>query len=257
MPPPPPPSPAASSSSTGSASARSPREMSDFLIGSGFERLLNQLAQIETGGLARTRDNPPASKTAIESMLVDAVNAARGATDSHCSVCKEPPSSSSPRHARCPSTTSTTPTASCPGSRSATPARSAATRCPPTRCAQGRGPPARGRRGGGRRRPHHLEAPRRRLRGRQVRRREEAREEGAPRRVHGDGRWIQQRRPLHGDGRHHEHPAQRLRLPRPPNIIRCRSSTTQRPTGALSHGSRNRSTSWRPEDGHADAMVQR
>ncbi|RLN29426.1 E3 ubiquitin-protein ligase RING1 [Panicum miliaceum] len=67
-----------------------PESMSDFLMGSGFERLLDQLAQIETGGLARARDNPPASKAAVESMPVVAVDAARVAADSHCAVCKEP-----------------------------------------------------------------------------------------------------------------------------------------------------------------------
>ena len=67
-----------------------PESMSDFLMGSGFERLLDQLAQIEAGGLARARDNPPASKAAVESMPVVAVDAARVAADSHCAVCKEP-----------------------------------------------------------------------------------------------------------------------------------------------------------------------
>ncbi|OEL36479.1 E3 ubiquitin-protein ligase RDUF1 [Dichanthelium oligosanthes] len=67
-----------------------PESMSDFLMGSGFERLLDQLAQIEAGGLARARDNPPASKAAVESMPVVAVDAAHIAADSHCAVCKEP-----------------------------------------------------------------------------------------------------------------------------------------------------------------------
>jgi DNA-directed RNA polymerase subunit RPC12/RpoP len=67
-----------------------PESMSDFLMGSGFERLLDQLAQIEAGGLARARDNPPASKAAVESMPVVAVDAAHVAAESHCAVCKEP-----------------------------------------------------------------------------------------------------------------------------------------------------------------------
>ncbi|CAN6331122.1 unnamed protein product [Urochloa humidicola] len=67
-----------------------PESMSDFLMGSGFERLLDQLAQIEAGGLGRARDNPPASKAAVESMPVVAVDAARVAAESHCAVCKEP-----------------------------------------------------------------------------------------------------------------------------------------------------------------------
>ncbi|RLN00742.1 E3 ubiquitin-protein ligase RING1 [Panicum miliaceum] len=67
-----------------------PESMSDFLMGSGFERLLDQLAQIEAGGLARARDNPPASKAAVESMPVVAVDADRVAAESYCAVCKEP-----------------------------------------------------------------------------------------------------------------------------------------------------------------------
>ncbi|XP_062180180.1 E3 ubiquitin-protein ligase RDUF2-like [Phragmites australis] len=67
-----------------------PESMSDFLMGSGFERLLDQLAQIEAGGLARARDNPPASKAAIESMPTVTVDASHVGAESHCAVCKEP-----------------------------------------------------------------------------------------------------------------------------------------------------------------------
>ncbi|XP_066363190.1 E3 ubiquitin-protein ligase RDUF2-like [Miscanthus floridulus] len=69
-----------------------PDSMSDFLMGSGFERLLDQLAQIEAGGLAaaRARDAPPASKAAVESMPVVSVGAVHVAADAHCAVCKEP-----------------------------------------------------------------------------------------------------------------------------------------------------------------------
>ena len=42
--------------------------MSEFLLGSGFDRLLDQLAQIEGNGLGRIDNNPPASKAAIEAM---------------------------------------------------------------------------------------------------------------------------------------------------------------------------------------------
>ncbi|EES17560.1 probable E3 ubiquitin-protein ligase RHC2A [Sorghum bicolor] len=68
-----------------------PDSMSDFLMGSGFERLLDQLAQIEAGGLAaaRARDAPPASKAAVESMPVVSVGASHVAADAHCAVCKE------------------------------------------------------------------------------------------------------------------------------------------------------------------------
>ncbi|KAM3399717.1 hypothetical protein ACQJBY_004879 [Aegilops geniculata] len=67
-----------------------PESMSDFLMGSGFERLLGQLAQIEAGGLTRARETPPASKAAVESMPTVAIAASHVAADCHCAVCKEP-----------------------------------------------------------------------------------------------------------------------------------------------------------------------
>jgi E3 ubiquitin-protein ligase RNF115/126 len=68
-----------------------PESMSDFLMGSGFERLLEQLAQMEAGGglAARARDAPPASKAAVDSMPALRVGAAHVAADAHCAVCKE------------------------------------------------------------------------------------------------------------------------------------------------------------------------
>jgi hypothetical protein len=70
-----------------------PDSMSDFLMGSGFERLLDQLAQIEAGGplgAARPYDNPPASKAAVESMPTVLVAARHVGADSHdCAVCKD------------------------------------------------------------------------------------------------------------------------------------------------------------------------
>lgn len=68
-----------------------PESMSDFLMGSGFERLLEQLAQIEAGGFGAVRpcDNPPASKAAVESMPTVVVAACHVGADSHCAVCKE------------------------------------------------------------------------------------------------------------------------------------------------------------------------
>jgi hypothetical protein len=69
-----------------------PESMSDFLMGSGFERLLDQLAQIEAGGFGAVRpcDNPPASKAAVESMPTVVVAACHVGADSHdCAVCKE------------------------------------------------------------------------------------------------------------------------------------------------------------------------
>ncbi|OAY63929.1 probable E3 ubiquitin-protein ligase RHC2A [Ananas comosus] len=68
-----------------------PESMSDFLMGSGFERLLDQLAQIEINGLGAGRgcEHPPASKAAIESMPTIEICAAHVGTDAHCAVCKE------------------------------------------------------------------------------------------------------------------------------------------------------------------------
>lgn len=67
-----------------------PESMSDFLMGSGFERLLGQLAHIEAAGLARARETPPASKAAVESMPTVTIAASHVSADCHCAVCKEP-----------------------------------------------------------------------------------------------------------------------------------------------------------------------
>ncbi|VFQ72876.1 unnamed protein product [Cuscuta campestris] len=66
-----------------------PSSMSEFLLGSGFDRLLEQLAQLEANGLGRM-ENPPASKAAIESMPTVVIVDSHIATDSHCAVCKDP-----------------------------------------------------------------------------------------------------------------------------------------------------------------------
>ncbi|KAJ6429170.1 hypothetical protein OIU84_020744 [Salix udensis] len=68
-----------------------PPSMSEFLLGSGFERLLDQLAQIEiNGGFGRYENqHPPASKSAIESMPTVIVNESHVSAESHCAVCKE------------------------------------------------------------------------------------------------------------------------------------------------------------------------
>lgn len=65
-----------------------PSSMSEFLMGSGFDRLLDQLAQIEVNGMARP-ENPPASKSAIESMPTIPIAANHVSSESHCAVCKE------------------------------------------------------------------------------------------------------------------------------------------------------------------------
>lgn len=65
-----------------------PASMSEFLLGTGFDRLLEQLSQIEVNGLARV-DHPPASKAAIESMPIVEIDSTHIGTESHCAVCKE------------------------------------------------------------------------------------------------------------------------------------------------------------------------
>ncbi|XP_073042142.1 probable E3 ubiquitin-protein ligase RHC2A [Primulina eburnea] len=67
-----------------------PASISEFLLGSGFERLLDQLAQIEANGIARIERNPPASKAAIGSMPTVEISEQHIALESHCAVCKEP-----------------------------------------------------------------------------------------------------------------------------------------------------------------------
>ncbi|KAG0468203.1 hypothetical protein HPP92_017531 [Vanilla planifolia] len=69
-----------------------PQSMSDFLMSSGFDRLLDQLSQIESGagGGGRSYENTPASKAAIESLPTVEITSSHVGTDSHCAVCKEP-----------------------------------------------------------------------------------------------------------------------------------------------------------------------
>nr|XP_043615147.1 probable E3 ubiquitin-protein ligase RHC2A [Erigeron canadensis] len=67
-----------------------PASMSEFLLGSGFDRLLDQLAQIEANGLGRIDSNPPASKAAIESMPTVEIEESHIVSDPHCAVCKDP-----------------------------------------------------------------------------------------------------------------------------------------------------------------------
>ncbi|EXB65262.1 E3 ubiquitin-protein ligase RING1 [Morus notabilis] len=66
-----------------------PASMSEFLLGSGFDRLLEQLSQIEINGIGRL-EQPPASKAAIESMPTIEIDDSHISTESHCAVCKEP-----------------------------------------------------------------------------------------------------------------------------------------------------------------------
>ncbi|KAH0692583.1 hypothetical protein KY285_019680 [Solanum tuberosum] len=73
---------------TGSGLRPLPTSMSEFLLGSGFDRLLDQLAQIEANGIGRM-ENPPASKAAIESLPTIEIIHSHIVTESCCAVCKE------------------------------------------------------------------------------------------------------------------------------------------------------------------------
>lgn len=66
-----------------------PARMSEFLMGSGFNRLLEQLSQIEINGSGHC-EPPPASKAAVESMPTIEIASNHVITDLHCAVCKEP-----------------------------------------------------------------------------------------------------------------------------------------------------------------------
>ncbi|KAI4382825.1 hypothetical protein MLD38_008737 [Melastoma candidum] len=65
-----------------------PPSISEFLLGSGFDRLLDQLSQIEINGISRL-DHPPASKAAIEGMPVVEISGDHVTSELHCAVCKE------------------------------------------------------------------------------------------------------------------------------------------------------------------------
>ncbi|KAK3007362.1 hypothetical protein RJ639_016038 [Escallonia herrerae] len=60
-----------------------PETMSDFLMGSGFDRLLDQLSQIEINGLDQA-EQPPASKASIESMPTISIGNGHVSTECHC-----------------------------------------------------------------------------------------------------------------------------------------------------------------------------
>ncbi|CAH8361379.1 unnamed protein product [Eruca vesicaria subsp. sativa] len=71
-----------------------PPSMTEFLLGSGFDRLLDQISQIElttTNNNSNSYDNPPASKSAIEALPVIEIDPSHLDSDSqsHCAVCKE------------------------------------------------------------------------------------------------------------------------------------------------------------------------
>ncbi|XP_021757285.1 probable E3 ubiquitin-protein ligase RHC2A [Chenopodium quinoa] len=65
-----------------------PASVSEFLLGSGFDRLLDQLAQIEINGIGRA-EQPPASKAAIESMPTIEIVDEHIEGECYCAVCKD------------------------------------------------------------------------------------------------------------------------------------------------------------------------
>lgn len=76
---------------TGSGLRPMPESISDFLMGSGFERLLEQLSHLEISGVGRIRGNehPPASKAAIESMPTVEIIKGHIDIDCHCAICMD------------------------------------------------------------------------------------------------------------------------------------------------------------------------
>ncbi|RRT78858.1 hypothetical protein BHE74_00024076 [Ensete ventricosum] len=68
-----------------------PESISDFLLSSGFDSLLEQFAHIEIDGIAhgRGREHPPASKVAIESMPTIEIMDGHIEKDCHCAVCTD------------------------------------------------------------------------------------------------------------------------------------------------------------------------
>ncbi|CAA7036717.1 unnamed protein product [Microthlaspi erraticum] len=67
-----------------------PESVSEILMGSGFERLLEQLSQIEASatGIGRS-GNPPASKSAIESLPRVEISDCHMKAEANCAVCTE------------------------------------------------------------------------------------------------------------------------------------------------------------------------
>ncbi|KAI9100301.1 hypothetical protein K1719_024519 [Acacia pycnantha] len=66
-----------------------PPNMSEMLLGSGIDRLLEQLSQIEMNGISRY-EPPPVSKAAIDSLPTIEIHENHLATEPHCAVCMEP-----------------------------------------------------------------------------------------------------------------------------------------------------------------------
>ncbi|GMI80745.1 BCA2 zinc finger ATL 11, RING-H2 finger C2A [Hibiscus trionum] len=65
-----------------------PPSMSEFLLGSGFDRLIDQLSQMEIHNAGRY-EQPPASKAAVEAMPTVEINETHIHDELCCAVCKE------------------------------------------------------------------------------------------------------------------------------------------------------------------------
>ncbi|KAK8671769.1 hypothetical protein V6N13_038354 [Hibiscus sabdariffa] len=65
-----------------------PPNMSEFLLGSGFDRLIDQLSQMEIQNAGRY-EQPPASKAAVEAMPTVEINETHIRDELCCAVCKE------------------------------------------------------------------------------------------------------------------------------------------------------------------------
>ncbi|XWS74948.1 hypothetical protein CRYUN_Cryun01aG0042300 [Craigia yunnanensis] len=65
-----------------------PASMSEFLLGSGFDRLIDQLSQMEIQNIGRY-EQPPASKAAVEAMPTVVINETHIHNELYCAVCKE------------------------------------------------------------------------------------------------------------------------------------------------------------------------
>ncbi|XP_021744046.1 E3 ubiquitin-protein ligase RDUF2-like [Chenopodium quinoa] len=67
-----------------------PISVAEFLMGSGFDRILHQLGQLDfNGSLNSMDDNPPASKSAVESIPFVRIVDSHVGSESHCAVCKD------------------------------------------------------------------------------------------------------------------------------------------------------------------------
>ncbi|XVF75300.1 hypothetical protein PTKIN_Ptkin13bG0176100 [Pterospermum kingtungense] len=72
----------------GTGLRRLPASMSEFLLGSGFDRLIDQLSQMEVHNIGRY-EQPPASKAAVEAMPTVEIDETHIQNELFCAVCKE------------------------------------------------------------------------------------------------------------------------------------------------------------------------